>query len=126
MEYFSSGSDNFNCQKEQDVFQSTFDILNKTLGEEAFSPANPSRKGLSSRFAIYHYEAISLCIASHLDKLKNLSEDGFSRLTNVLIDVKKDEEFINMTTGGGKNYADPLKRRIAFVEERIRGFCDGL
>lgn len=126
MEYFSSGSDNFNYQEEQDIFQSTFDVLNKTLGEEAFSPANPSRKGLSSRFAIYHYEAISLCIAFHLDKLKNLSEDGFSRLTNVLIDVKKDEEFINMTTGGGKNYADPLKRRIAFVEERIRGFCDGL
>lgn len=31
-----------------------------------------------------------------------------------------------MTTGGGKNYADPLKRRIAFVEERIRGFCNEL
>ncbi|MBF1684842.1 MAG: hypothetical protein HXO78_09010, partial [Selenomonas sp.] len=65
-------------------------------------------------------------IASNLDGLKKLTEANIPKLKTILIDIKKDQEFIDMTTGGGKNYADPLKRRIAFVEERIRGFCNEL
>lgn len=126
MEYFSSSPDNFDYEKERDVFKSTFDILNKTFGKDAFSPANPSKKGLSSRFAIYHYEAMTLCIANHLDKLKPLSENDLSDLKEILTEVKKDPEFISITTGGGKNYAGPLNRRIEFVEKRIRDFCNGI
>lgn len=126
MEYFSTGPDNFDYQNERAIFQSTFDILSKTLGDEAFSPATPTKKGLSSKFAIYHYEAMTLCIASHLDKLKRLPKEGLSLLKDILTAVKKDPEFINMTTGGGKNYAKPLKRRIYFVEKRICDFCNGL
>ena len=124
MEFFSTSSDNFDYENEKFIFQTTFDILNKTLGKKSFSPA--TKKGLSSKFAIYHYEAITLSIASNLDGLKKLTEANIPKLKTILIDRKKDQEFIDMTTGGGKNYADPLKRRIAFVEERIRGFCNEL
>ena len=58
--------------------------------------------------------------------LQELEKEGFSRLKDILTDVKKDQEFINMTTGGGKNYAGPLNRRIEFVEKRIRDFCNEL
>lgn len=126
MEYFSSSPDNFDYEKEKIIFQTTFDILNKTLSKKSFSPATATKKSLSSKFAIYHYEAITLSIASNLDGLEKLSETNILKLKTTLTDIKKDQSFIDMTTGGGKNYSSPLKKRIEFAEERIRGFCNEL
>jgi len=126
MEYFSISPDNFNYEKEKNIFETTFDILNKTLGKKSFSPATATKKNLSSRFAIYHYEAITLCIALNLDGLNKLTETNISNLKAILTDIKKDQGFIDITTGGGKNYASPLKKRVEFAEERIREFCNGL
>jgi hypothetical protein len=126
MEYFSSAPDNFDYTKEKIIFHNTFDILAKTLGEKVFSSVVRNKKNLSSRFSTYHYEAMTLCIASHLDKLQGLTEDKFSLLKTILTKIKEDPDFIDMTTSGGKNYTTPFKKRIEFAEERIRNFCNGL
>lgn len=126
MEYFSIESNNFDYVKEKDIFQKTFKILSNTLGERAFSPSTKTKKGLSSKFAIYHYEAFSLSIAKHVDKLDDLNQDQVKKLYDLLVNIKLDDTFIDMTTGGGKNYAGPLDNRLQFVDERIREFCNGL
>ncbi|WP_443869464.1 DUF262 domain-containing protein [Mitsuokella multacida] len=126
MEYFSIKSNKFDYIKEENIFQKTFKILSTTLGERAFSPSTKTKKYLSSKFAIYHYEAFSLSIAKYVDKLDNLNQNHIKKLHDLLESIKFDDEFINMTTGGGKNYAGPLDARLQFVDERIRDFCDEL
>lgn len=126
MEYFSIESNKFNYEKEEDIFQKTFKILSDALGEKAFSPSTKTKKGLSSKFAIYHYEAFSLSIAKYVDKLNDLNQNQLKKLHDLLVDIKFNDEFIDMTTGGGKNYAGPLDARLQFVDERIRDFCNGL
>ncbi|WP_270842233.1 DUF262 domain-containing protein [Mitsuokella multacida] len=126
MEYFSIKSNKFDYIKEENIFQKTFKILFITLRERAFSPSTKTKKYLSSKFAIYHYEAFSLSIAKYVDKLDNLNQNHIKKLHDLLESIKFDDEFINMTTGGGKNYAGPLDARLQFVDERIRDFCDEL
>lgn len=125
MEYFSL-SDSFDYEKEEDIFNKTFDLLNKTLGNKTFSPATQKRNKLASKFAIYHFEAISLCVASHIHELENLGNEQIKRFKSVLESIKLDDEFIDITTGGGKNYAGPLKKRIDFAEKKVSDFCNGL
>jgi hypothetical protein len=40
-------------------------------------------------------------------------------LREVLLSIKKDPTFRNITTGGGKNYPKPLQQRIEFVEKKV-------
>lgn len=124
MEFFSTGS-NFDYEKEKRIFLQTFDLLSKTLGEKTFSPATKKKK-LSSKFAIYHFEAISLCVARNIDKLSELSTKQLDKFKALLESIKYDDDFIEITTGGGKNYAGPLEKRINFAEKKVSDFCNGL
>ena len=124
MEFFSTDN-NFDYNKEKYIFQQTFNLLNKTLGDKTFSPATKKKK-LASKFAIYHFEAISLSAAMHIEQLKELNDKQLKILKSILESIKLDDDFINMTTGGGKNYAGPLKDRINFAEKKVSDFCNGL
>lgn len=124
MEFFSTDN-NFDYNKEEYIFQQTFNLLNKTLGDKTFSPATKKKK-LASKFAIYHFEAISLSAAMHIEQLKELNDKQLKILKSILESIKLDDDFINMTTGGGKNYAVPLKDRINFAEKKVSDFCNGL
>lgn len=50
-------------------------------------------------------------------------EDGdiIEKLKEIFLDIKNDDEFRKMTTGGGKNYSRPLNDRISFVQTRVDG-----
>ena len=108
----------FDYPTEQLIFEKTFKILNRTLESSAFSGTNP-QGNLVAKFLSYHYEAFTLGLQPHLDKIDPYNDRVIMKLKAVLLSIKKDEEFRRITTGGGKNYARPLQDRIAFVEKKV-------
>jgi hypothetical protein len=109
----------FDYEYEKSVFTKTFLILHKTLGESSFSPANPSRGRLARNFAIYHFESFTIGLQSSLDKIDPNNEEVIKSLKDAFMSIKLNEDFIRLTTGGGKNSTGPLRSRIEFVSTRV-------
>jgi hypothetical protein len=109
----------FNYELEESVFRKTFLIFQKSLGEYSFSSANKARNKLSNNFATYHFESFTIGLQSSLEKIDPNNEEVISSLKETFESIKLDEEFIKLTTGGGKNSRGPLRDRIEFVQSRI-------
>jgi Protein of unknown function DUF262 len=109
----------FDYEYEKSVFTKTFLILHKTLGENSFSPANQSRERLARNFAVYHFESFTIGLQSSLDKIDTNNEETIKNLKDTFMSIKLDEDFIRLTTGGGKNSTGPLRSRIEFVSSRV-------
>jgi hypothetical protein len=108
----------FDYGVEEDAFKRTFAILNRTLGADAFSSTNESGTFIS-KFLNYHFEAFTLGLQPHLDRVDVDNPQHMSSLTDAFKQVKADPEFRRITTGGGKNYPNPLSERIAFVDQAV-------
>ncbi|MGH8497315.1 MAG: DUF262 domain-containing protein, partial [Methylococcales bacterium] len=98
----------FDYEKERDIFERTFAILSRALQDKAFSRANKSRSDLVRAFGVYHYEAFSIGLQPSLDKIDLATDQGVKTIENKLKTIKLDPDFINLTTGGGKNSPGPL------------------
>lgn len=109
----------FDYAGQREAFKRTFEILNLTLGERAFSYPNRQRTDLTRSFSVYHFEAFTIGIQSRLDAINPQDEDVIVRLREILLQIKFDQDFIRITTGGGKNSPGPLNDRIGFVQRRI-------
>ena len=46
------------------------------------------------------------------------------KLEKTLTLAKTDDEFIKLTTGGGKNYSGPLKERLNFIDSKLKEFIE--
>jgi len=108
----------FDYSAEKLIFEKTFKVLNYTLGDLAFSGTNTQGSLIAKLFS-YHYEAFTLGLQPHLDKIDPYNKKVIEKLKKELLSIKKDAEFRSMTTGGGKNTARRLQERIAFVEEKV-------
>jgi hypothetical protein len=117
--------ESFNYGAEETTFTKTFDALQKTLGEYAFGFANRARNDLSAGFSIYHFEAITIGLQSVLNRIDLNSDEIVDQLRSALRGIKLDQEFIAITTGGGKNSPGPLNQRIGFVEQRLNDAFPG-
>lgn len=102
---------------EKRVFEKTFSVLNVAMGDDAYAIVD--RRGRTLPFGVYHFEAFSLGLQSHLDVLDSGNSDQMQKLSECLWAIKRDEGFRDITTGGGKNFLNPLNQRIEFVAERI-------
>jgi hypothetical protein len=110
----------FNYDAEEACFVKTFDVLQKTLGDLSFAFANRTRNNLSAGFSIYHFEAITIGLQSVLGYLDFTEQNVLNKLREILKNIKLAKEFIQLTTGGGKNSPGPLKDRIGFVEKKLK------
>jgi Protein of unknown function DUF262 len=108
----------FDYPTERLTFEKTFKILNRTLAASAFAGTN-IQGTLVTRFLSYHYEAFTLGLQPHLNKIDPYNDIAITKLREVLLSIKKDPTFRNITTGGGKNYPKPLQQRIEFVEKKV-------
>lgn len=73
-----NGIDTFDYESEKSTFEKTFNILNMTLGEDAFARSN--EKGtLVESLSPYHYEAFTLGIQNYVTKIDvgELTRSGF-------------------------------------------------
>ena len=115
-----SGTSTAPCfASEKANFARTFAVLSASLGAKAFAYANPARNDLTRAFSFYHYEAITLGVQKKIENLDPSAADQMEALREVLMEVKLDEGFIRMTTGGGKNSPGQLRDRIFFVESKM-------
>lgn len=109
----------FDYDAERAIFERTFAVLSAALGELAFTYANKARNALTHGFSVYHFEAITLGIQSRIDSIDPSDTIQVKKLEDVLKSIKLDPEFIQKTTGGGKNSPGQLADRILFVQTRL-------
>jgi hypothetical protein len=113
-------SESFDYAKEEEVFYTTFRILNEALGETAFSGVNKQGNPMGY-FSALHFEALTIGIQRFLEKLAAADEALKDKFQNALMQLKRDPTFQKLTKGGGKNYAAALRHRIELVEQRVAG-----
>jgi len=119
MEAVSATDISFNYGKEREIFLKTFSILDRTLGDLAFGRANIGRDRLTRGFSCYHFEAFTIGLQGCLDRINLDDVDLMEQLKKKFEEIKYDEKFIDMTTGGGKNSRGALRDRIEFVEKGL-------
>ncbi|MDA1050960.1 MAG: DUF262 domain-containing protein [Planctomycetota bacterium] len=108
----------FDYDKERRHFEKVFGILAATLG------GNTCIRWLdgdrySGQFLMHHYEAITLGLAKVSNELDD-TEAPWSNVLTKFVEIKKDSEFVKLTTGGGQNSPGPYRAKIDFVADRLR------
>ncbi|AOB32800.1 hypothetical protein AKI39_21760 [Bordetella sp. H567] len=121
-EYMEQVSDpeesrHFDFNEEKRVFDQTFKVLNAALGENAFS--RTARGNLVRGFGIYHFEAFTLGIQPLLEKIDVETDEEKAKIHDAIMEIKSNSDFIELTTGGGKNSPGQLSRRIDFVTSSL-------
>jgi hypothetical protein len=109
----------FNYNEQEAAFSKTFSILAAALGEEAFAYANKQTKKLTKGFGVLQFEAFTIGLQPHLDRLDPTDPAIMGRLGTRLRALKIDGPFIEATTGGGKNSPGLLKARIKWVDRVV-------
>lgn len=104
----------FDYKEEEICFSKTFSLLHKTLGEYAFSYAKGTEK-LIRGFSANNYEAFTIGIQPFLEQIDIDDVKLIRLLKKTFEEIKKDHNFIKITTGGGKNSPGTVKKRIEFV-----------
>lgn len=125
-EYLEAISDSpsklaFDIPEEQKIFDKTFEVLKAAIGIEAFYMVVKRSTGGQSKypFSVLHFEAFTLGLQPHLEHLNPADAGQMQKLRAEIIAIKNDDEFIRLTTGGGKNTKGSLDRRVQFVSDRI-------
>lgn len=109
----------FDYAEEERIFTKVFTILNKALGASSFGPKNRITSTISEGFRIYHFEAITQGILPVLEKIDETNVENIAKVQTLLTAVKGEEEFIKITTGGGKNTQNLLGQRINYVVRKF-------
>jgi Protein of unknown function DUF262 len=109
----------FDYASEEDVFFRTFHILATLLEDRAFGWVNKSGT-IVRGFAVYHFESFTLGIQPFLDSIDLSDPELVIKLRQTLEDVKKDANFIAITSGGGRNSKGALDKRISFVQDAVQ------
>lgn len=107
----------FDYEREGNIFDKTFKILNLALEDRAFG--RQGNNGIQSNFSVYHFEAICTGLQPHLSNIDVDNDEHISALKAKLEEIKGDAEFKAATTGGGKNSPGPLNSRIQLVERKL-------
>ncbi|WP_145193103.1 DUF262 domain-containing protein [Gimesia chilikensis] len=102
---------------ERGIFEKTFRILNASMAEDAFAIVD--KRGRTLPFGVYHFEAFSLGLQPHLDALDPDNAEQMEQLSKCIWEIKRDDAFREITTGGGKNFLNRLTERIDFVSNRL-------
>lgn len=109
----------FDYATEELCFRKTFKILKATMGPNSFMPMNPKGQ-LIYRFSTYIFEAFTLGIQQHLSKIDLSTFDQVAKIGIIFENIKKDERFRSITSGGGKSSYAQLRARISFVEDYVQ------
>lgn len=115
MERVSEGKVNFDYGAERTIFERTFAVLSRTLGENAFGWMSDSGQ-LVARFSVYHYEAFSIGLQAVIDRLDPDDSTLMEKVKEVLLSIKGDNDFKAATKGGGKNSKAPWEKRVGTVK----------
>lgn len=107
----------FDFDVERENFKKTFAILSKSMGDDAYAIVD--KRGRTLPFGVYHFESFSLGIQPHLAVLDSNNDAQMGQLKDCFWEIKRDQGFREITTGGGKNFLEPLNRRVGFVTDKV-------
>lgn len=105
----------FDYNQEPVLFDKTFKLLAAASGENTFRAYSPNTG--TGAFRSLLYEAISIGIQDLLPYFDMKAAKHIEVLSTALENLKKDSEFRDLTTGGGKNTLPQLNKRIDKVRE---------
>jgi uncharacterized protein with ParB-like and HNH nuclease domain len=109
----------FEYEKETEVFNKTFKLLNLVLGDKIFGAPKKDNEGFKSNFNVYHFESICCGIQTVIDKIDVDNNDDITTLSKTLTELKFSRDFIDQTTGGGKNSKGLLDKRVTIVSAAL-------
>ncbi len=107
----------FDYQEEREIFNQTFEILDKALAELVFT-----RLDKLGQFYAFYFEAFSIAVAKHLDKI---TDDKITLVKDKILELKKSKNFQDYTTNNkfkgvsGKGYYQFLNKRLNFATEAL-------
>jgi len=107
----------FDYVDEEEIFDKLFLVLKKALGDKSFGRSG--RSGIQSNFSVYHFEGICTGLLSKVDEIDPEKPEHIDALKAKLEEIKSDNDFIAVTTGGGKNSPGPLSRRVQLVIDKL-------
>ena len=112
----------FNYSDEQQIFEKTFSLLNRTLGSSAFVDVTPLGHH-QTQFLLSHYEAFTLGLQSYLSRIDLSDEEIVQKLRELFLSIKKDMDFRLITTlfDGNFPYRNITESRVKVVEQNIEG-----
>lgn len=110
----------FDYSNEQVIFEKVFKIFNATLEAKSFGARLKNSNTISEVFRIYHYEAFTIGLLAILNDIDESNSSHHEKLKEKILSIKSDNEFIGLTTGGGKNTRNQLYERITFVENALK------
>jgi uncharacterized protein with ParB-like and HNH nuclease domain len=85
-------SDDFDFEREADIFERTFDILNNTMGESSFKRWDGDR--FTGQFLISAYEVIAVGISKNLESIEELNDEERQEfIEEKIINIWQDETF---------------------------------
>ena len=109
----------FNYNEEKQIFEKLFRVLNKALGMKSFGAKVTASETIAEAFRVYHYESITMGLLEVLSKIDEDNSVHIEKLKSCLESIKRDDTFIQLTTGGGKNTKKQLIERIKFVVDKL-------
>jgi hypothetical protein len=119
MERVTDGSVQFDFEMERATFQRTVEVLNASIGPDAFAAVNERGKFIS-KFLIYHYEAVMLGLQPFVHTLDPTNADQMVKLSQVLTEAKLNKDFQQITKGGGRNRPLALNERVGFIQDALQ------
>lgn len=109
----------FDYEANKSEFEKTFAILNKAHKTKAFGLANKKRDNVTNSIGVYQFEAFTIGLQKHLAKIEIDNQTQMGEIRRKILEIKLAEEFIGLTTGGGKNSKGSLSKRIQYVEDNL-------
>ena len=109
----------FDYDRETETFRKTFRILTTTLDDRAFGWVNKAGN-IVRGFAVYHFEAFTLGIQPFIDSIDLSDPTAVTKARDLFEGIKRDQAFIDITSGGGRNSKGALDKRVGFVEHELR------
>lgn len=115
MENVATSKYQFNYQNEKEIFEKTFEILNKIYGNDIFATKLNSGK-YQSNFVLYLFDGIILGIQKYLDRL--IVFQDIEKMKKVFNKIKSNEEIYKKRTGSKSN----IKTRVTIIEDILESF----
>lgn len=107
------GNVDFDQGSEKSVFERTFKITNDALSTDAWRHFRNGK--YTGGFSVYLFDAISIAVASNLEKIEQL---GHAVLETRCNELKKNSDFLDHTGPGG-NTANRMRARLSAAQSML-------
>lgn len=111
-------NENFNRTEEERIFKETFNLLDRSLGNNSFKRFN--RERFLGQFLLSVYEVVAIGVSKNLELIKNLTEDNQIQFINEKVRNLWNNETFQRNSGAGVRGTTRLANLLSLGEEIFR------